>query len=157
MNGCPKLMIYLPFWIPNLIRTANASELQELDSRPMSRLSLTECVLPIRVFTLLLRSAARNVFRKNADQHRFLPWCLVKLFGRYSLDKLAMRLKLSPQIPRPAIPTTSQVTKRGMADLALHNLLAIPHRELERHQIGIIPNSLTSRQRHEPGSFPMAR
>jgi hypothetical protein len=77
---------------------------------------------------------------------------LVELFGRYSLDKLAMGLKLSRQIPRRAPPTTSQVTKRGMADLALHNLLAIPHRELERHQIGIIPNSLTSRQRHEPGS-----
>ena len=78
---------------------------------------------------------------------------MVELFGRYSLDKLAMRLKLSRQILRPAPPTTSQVTKRGMADLALHNMLAIPHRELERHQIGIIPNSLTSRQRYEPGSF----
>jgi hypothetical protein len=82
---------------------------------------------------------------------------LVELFGRYSLDKLTMRLKLSRQIPRRAAsPTTSQVTKRGFADLALHSLLAIPHRELEHHQIGIIPNGLSTRQRHEPGSFPMA-
>jgi hypothetical protein len=36
-------------------------------------------------------------------------------------------------------------------------LLAIPHRELERHQVGIIPNGLASRQRHEPGSFPAVR
>jgi hypothetical protein len=82
---------------------------------------------------------------------------LVELLGRYSFDKLAMRLKLSRQIPRRAPPTTSQVTKRGIADLALHNLLAIPHRELERHQAGIIPNGLASRQRHEPGSFPIVR
>jgi hypothetical protein len=68
-----------------------------------------------------------------------------------------MGLKFSRQIPRRAPPTTRQVTKRGIADLALHNLLAIPHRELEHHQIGIVPNSLTSRQRHKPGSFPMAR
>jgi hypothetical protein len=47
--------------------------------------------------------------------------------------------------------------KRGIADLALNNLLAIPHRELEHHQIAIIPNSLGSRQGHEPGSFPIAR
>jgi hypothetical protein len=67
-----------------------------------------------------------------------------------------MRLKLSRQFPRPP-PTTSQVTKRGVADLALHNLLAIPHRELEHHQVGIIPNGLASRQRHEPGSLPIAR
>src|SRR6478609_7231843 len=77
--------------------------------------------------------------------------------GGYSLDKLAVRLKLSRHIPLPAPPATSQVTKRGIADLALHNLLAIPHRELEHHQIGIIPYSLASRQRHEPGSFPLAR
>jgi hypothetical protein len=82
---------------------------------------------------------------------------LVELFGRYGFDKLAMGLKLSRQIPRRAPPTTSQVTKRGIADLALHNLLAIPHRKLECHQIGIIPNGLASRQRHEPGSFPMAQ
>src|SRR5437773_11407539 len=63
----------------------------------------------------------------------------------------------SPQIPRRAPPTISQVTKRGIADLALHNLFAIVHRELEHHQIGIIPNDLTSRQRHEPGSFSLAR
>jgi hypothetical protein len=43
---------------------------------------------------------------------------LVELFGRYSLDKLTMRLKLSRQIPRRAAsPTTSQVTKRGFADV----------------------------------------
>ena len=41
-----------------------------------------------------------------------------------------------------------------MADLALHNLLTIPHRVLEHHQIAIIPDNLTSRQRREPGSFP---
>jgi hypothetical protein len=64
-----------------------------------------------------------------------------------------MRLKFSRQIPRRTPPTISQVTKRGMADLALHNLLAVPHRELEHHQIGIIPNGLASRQRHGPGSF----
>jgi hypothetical protein len=34
---------------------------------------------------------------------------------------------------------------------------AIPHGELEHHQIGIIPNGLGSRQRHKPGSFPIAR
>jgi hypothetical protein len=56
---------------------------------------------------------------QKCGQPRFVPRCLVELFGRYSLDELAMRLKLSPQIPRPAIPTTSQVTKRGIADLAL--------------------------------------
>jgi hypothetical protein len=83
---------------------------------------------------------------------------LVELFGRYSFDKLAMGLKLNRQFPCRAPPTTSQVTKRGIADLALHNLLAIPHRELERHQVGIIPNGLGSRQRHEPGSFsPLKR
>jgi hypothetical protein len=61
---------------------------------------------------------------------------LVELCGRYSFDKLAMRLKLSRQIPRRATgPPTSQVTKCGPADLALHNLLAIPHRELERRFI----------------------
>ena len=74
---------------------------------------------------------------------------LVELFGRYSFDKLAMRLKFSLQFPRPS-STTGQVTKRSIADLALHDLLAIPHRELERHQIGVMPNSLASRQRHEP-------
>jgi hypothetical protein len=69
-----------------------------------------------------------------------------------------MGLKFSQQIPRRGpVPTTRQVTKCGMADLALHNLLTIPHRVLEHHQIGIIPDNLTSRQRHEPGSFPMAR
>jgi len=102
--------------------------------------------------SLLLR-CVRNVFRKNADQPRFLTRCLVEQFGRLSFDKLAMRLKFSPQIPRRALPTISQVTKRGPADLALHNLLAIPHREFEHHQIGIIPNGLASRQRHGPGSF----
>jgi len=64
-----------------------------------------------------------------------------------------MRLKFSRQIPPRAPPTISQVTKRGIADLALHNLLAVPHRELEHHQIGIIPNGLTSRQRHNPVPF----
>jgi hypothetical protein len=78
----------------------------------------------------------------------------VKLFGRDGFDKLAMRFKFSPQIPRRASRTISQVIKRGIADLALHNLLS--HRELEHHQIGIISKSLTSRQQHEPGSFPMA-
>jgi hypothetical protein len=82
---------------------------------------------------------------------------LVEQDGRYSFDQLAIGLEFSPQVPRRASPTTSQVTKRGNANLALHNLLPIPHRELERHQVGIIPNSLTSRQRHEPGSFPGAR
>src|SRR6476659_4081063 len=106
---------------------------------------------------LLLRCVARNVFRKNADQPRFLTRCLVELRGRYSFDKLAMGLKLSRQFPCRPPPTTSQVTKRGIADLALHNLLAIPHRELEHHQIGIIPNGLASRQRHESDSFPIAR
>src|SRR6188474_3759154 len=43
-----------------------------------------------------------------------------------------------------------------MADLALHNALAIPHRELESHQLGIIADSVASRQRHERGSFPVA-
>jgi hypothetical protein len=50
--------------------------------------------------------------------------------GRYGFDKLAVRLKLSRHIPLPAPPATSQVTKRGIADRALHNLLAILHREL---------------------------
>ena len=65
-------MIYLPF-ASQAPFGRQTPELQELDSRPMSRLSLTECILPIRIFTLLLRSAARKVFRKNADQPRFLP------------------------------------------------------------------------------------
>jgi len=78
---------------------------------------------------------------------------LVELFGRDGFDELAMRLKFSPQIPPRSPPTTSQVTKRSIADLALHNLVAIPHGELERHQIGIIPNNLTSRQRHNPVPF----
>ena len=51
-----------------------------------------------------------------------------------------MRLKLSRQIPC-APSTTSQVTKRGMADLALHNLPTIPHRRLERHQVSILTAS----------------
>jgi hypothetical protein len=33
-------------------------------------------------------------------------------------------------------------------------LLSIPHRKLERHQVGIIPNGLSCPQRHEPGPFP---
>jgi hypothetical protein len=70
---------------------------------------------------------------------------LVELFERYCFDKLAMRFKLSWQIPLPGPPTTSQVTKRGIADLALHSLIAIPHRELKHHQVGIIPNNLASR------------
>ena len=107
-------------------------------------------------YRLLRRCSAPNVFRKNADQPRFIMGYLVELFGRYSFDKPAMRLKFSPQFPRRA-PATSQVTKRSIADLALHNLLAIPHRELERHQIGVVPNSLASRQRHEAGPFPMTR
>jgi hypothetical protein len=49
---------------------------------------------------------------------------------------------------------SSQVTKRGNANLALHNLLSIPHREPECHQVGIIPNGLSSRQRHEPAFSP---
>ena len=49
---------------------------------------------------------------------------------------------------------SSQVTKRGNANLALHNLLPIPHREPECHQVGIIPNGLASRQRHEPAFSP---
>ena len=66
-----------------------------------------------------------------------------------------MRLKLSRQIPRRDTGRpTGQVNKCGPADLALHDLLAILHREPERHQVSIIPNSLTSRQRHEPASFP---
>src|SRR6185436_7584116 len=66
-----------------------------------------------------------------------------------------MRLKLSRQIPsRDSGRPTGQVNKCGPADLALHNLLAILHREPERHQVSIIPNSLTSRQRHEPASSP---
>jgi hypothetical protein len=82
---------------------------------------------------------------------------LVELCGRYRFDKLPMSLKLSRQIPRRASgPPTSQVTQRGPADLALHNMPAIPHRELERHQVGIITNSLTSRQRHETVPFQRA-
>jgi len=61
-----------------------------------------------------------------------------------------VRLKLSRQIPLPA---TSQDIKRGIADLAFYNLLAIPHRELERYQLGVIPNGLASRQRHDPIPF----
>jgi hypothetical protein len=80
---------------------------------------------------------------------------LVEQFGRLSFDKLAMSLKLRRQISRRATATTSQVTKRGMADLALHNLLAISHRKFEHHRIVIIANGLASRQRHEPGSFPV--
>jgi hypothetical protein len=65
-----------------------------------------------------------------------------------------MRLKLSRQIPRRATGRpTGQINECGPADLALHNLLAILHRETERHQVSIIPNSLTSRQRHEPPSL----
>ena len=57
-----------------------------------------------------------------------------------------------------ACPTISQVAKRGSANLALHNLLSIPHRKLERHQVGIIPNGLSCPQRHEPGPlFPTTR
>jgi hypothetical protein len=105
-------------------------------------------VLSVSVRLALRR---RNVFRKNADQTRFLPRCLVEPCERHGFDKLAMRLKLSRHIPLSAPPATNQVTKRGIADLALHDLLSISHRELEDHQIGIIPNSLGSRQGHEPG------
>ena len=66
-----------------------------------------------------------------------------ELFGRYSFDKLSVRLKLSRQIPRRA--PRNLVTKRGTADLTLHNLLAISHRELERHQVDIILNGLATR------------
>jgi hypothetical protein len=97
------------------------------------------------------------VFRKNANQPRFLIWRLVEQCGRYSFDQFAMRLEFSPQIPHGAPPTISQVTKRRDANLALHYLLPIPHRELERHQVGIIPNGLSSRQRHKPACFPIAR
>src|SRR3954467_6427195 len=107
----------------------------------------------IRVVTFAW--VARNVFRKNANQPRFSIGCSVELCGRYRLDTFAMRLKLSRQIPhRAAGRPTGQVKKCGPADLALHNLLAISHRELERHQVSIIPNSLTSLQRHGPASFP---
>jgi hypothetical protein len=82
---------------------------------------------------------------------------LVEQDGRYSFDQLAIGLEFSPQVSRRASPTISQVTKRGNANLALHYLLPIPHRELERHQVGIIPNGLSSRQRHEPASFLMVR
>jgi len=69
-----------------------------------------------------------------------------------------MGLKFSKQVPLRASPTISQVAKRGSANLALHNLLSIPHRKLERHQVGIIPNGLSSPQRHEPGPlFPTTR
>jgi len=37
----------------------------------------------------------------------------------------------------------------------MHNLLPIPHRKPECHQVGIIPNGLTSRQRHEPAFSPI--
>jgi hypothetical protein len=67
-----------------------------------------------------------------------------------------MRLKLSRQIPRGDTGRpTGQINKRGPADLAMHNLLAVLHREPERHQAGIIPNNLTSRERHGSGSFQM--
>src|SRR3954451_15087786 len=69
-----------------------------------------------------------------------------------------MGLEFSKQVPLRASPAISQVTKRGSANLALHNLLSIPHRKLERHQVGIIPNGLSSPQRHEPGPlFPTTR
>src|SRR5215212_1519223 len=97
-------------------------------------------------------TAAANVFRKNANHPRFLIGCLVEQCGRYSLDQTAIGLKFSPQIPRRASPTISQATERGNANLALHNLRPIPHRKLERHQLGIIPNGLSSRQRHESAS-----
>ena len=103
------------------------------------------------------KGSARDL-RAEFEAHRELIEAKAsELFGRDRFDKLAMRLKLSRRVPPRAPPTTSQITKRGIADLALHNLLAIPHREFEHHQIGIIPKGLTSRQRHEPGSFPMAR
>jgi hypothetical protein len=51
----------------------------------------------------------------------------------------------------------SQVTKRGSANLALHNLLPIPHRELEGHQRGIKSNGRSARQRREPDSFLKVR
>ena len=82
---------------------------------------------------------------------------LVEQDGRYSFDQLAIGLEFSPQVPRRASPTISQVTKRGSANLALHILLPIPHRKLECHLVGIIPNGLSSRQRHEPASFPTVR
>jgi hypothetical protein len=56
-------------------------------------------------------------------------------------------------IPLPAPQATSQVTKRGIADLALHNLRAIPHRELEHHQIGIIANAVTRVSGINPAPF----
>ena len=71
--------------------------------------------------------------------------------------KLAMRFKFNLQIPRRTPPTISQVTKRGIADLALHNLFTISHRELEHHQGCIVANSLPSRQRHKRGSLSMVR
>ena len=93
------------------------------------------------------------MFRKNADHPRFHIGGSVEQCGRDSFNQLAIGLEFSPQVPRRAPPTISQVTKRGNANLALHNFLPIPHRELERHQGGIIPNGLTSRQRHAPASF----
>src|SRR6478735_2179333 len=59
-----------------------------------------------------------------------------------------MDLEFSKQVPLRASPAISQVAKRGSANLTLHNLLSIPHGKLERHQVGIIPNGLSSRQRH---------
>ena len=96
-----------------------------------------------------------NMFRKNADHPRFHIGGSVEQCGRDSFDQLAIGLEFSLQVPRRAPPTISKVTKRGNANLALHNLLPIPHRELERHRVGIIPNGLSSRQRHEPASLPM--
>jgi|SRR5215212_8520500 len=101
-------------------------------------------------------TAAANVFRKNANHPRFLIGWLIEQCGRYSFDQTTVRLKFSPQIPRRAPPTISQATKRGNANLALHNLLPVSHRKPERHQFGIIPDGLSSRQRHESASsFPM--
>ena len=99
-------------------------------------------------------TARRNVFRKNTDRPRFLIGRLVEQCGRYGFDQPAMGLKFSKQVPLRASPAISQVAKRGSANLALHNLLSIPHRKLERHQVGIIPNGLSCPQRHEPGPFP---
>src|SRR3954453_23949854 len=62
-------------------------------------------------------------------------------------------LEFSKQVPLRASPAISQVAKRGSANLALHNLLSIPHR---KHQVGIIPNGLSSPQWHEPGPFAQA-
>jgi hypothetical protein len=77
-------------------------------------------------------TAGRNVFRKNTDHPRFLIG-LVEQCGRYGFDQYAIGLKFSKQVPLRASPTISQVAKRGSANLALHNLLSIPHRKLERH------------------------